>query len=98
MLSNDAFCNVQVFGYPDERNGEELCAWIKLKEGVSGLSPADIYDFCKDKIAHFKIPKYVKFVNAVPVNVTGKVQKDKMRTQMLNDLENLPVENLFKIK
>lgn len=94
---HDSIANVFVFGYPDEYTGEEMCAWIKLKDGVENVGANDILEYCKNKIAVFKIPKYLKFVNEFPINSTGKVQKSEMRTQMLHDLHNLPIENLWKI-
>ena len=76
---------VQVVGVPDVRYGEELCAWVKLKPGISA-TPEDIQDFCKGQIAHYKIPRYIKFVDAFPMTVTGKVQKFMMREQMVKEL------------
>jgi fatty-acyl-CoA synthase len=76
---------VQVVGVPDPKYGEELCAWIKLKSGVAA-TPVEIQEFCKDQIAHYKIPRYIKFVDAFPMTVTGKVQKFIMREQMIEEL------------
>jgi fatty-acyl-CoA synthase len=76
---------VQVVGVPDPKYGEELCAWIKLKSGVAA-TPAEIQEFCRDQIAHYKIPRYIKFVDAFPMTVTGKVQKFIMREQMIEEL------------
>jgi fatty-acyl-CoA synthase len=76
---------VQVVGVPDPKYGEELCAWIKLKSGVAA-TPAEIQEFCKNQIAHYKIPRYMKFVDAFPMTVTGKVQKFIMREQMIEEL------------
>jgi fatty-acyl-CoA synthase len=76
---------VQVVGVPDPKYGEELCAWIKLKSGVAA-TPAEIQEFCKQQIAHYKIPRYIKFVDAFPMTVTGKVQKFIMREQMTEEL------------
>jgi fatty-acyl-CoA synthase len=76
---------VQVVGVPDVKYGEELCAWVKLKGGESA-TPEEIVAFCKDQIAHFKIPRYVKFVDAFPMTVTGKVQKFVMREAMIEEL------------
>ena len=76
---------VQVVGVPDAKYGEELCAWIKLKSGVAA-TPVEIQEFCKDQIAHYKIPRYIKFVDAFPMTVTGKVQKFIMREQMIEEL------------
>jgi fatty-acyl-CoA synthase len=77
---------VQVFGVPDERFGEEVCAWIQLKAGQQATE-AEVRDFCKDRIAHFKVPRYVRFVDAFPMTVTGKVQKYVMRDQMIEVLK-----------
>ncbi len=76
---------VQVVGVPDPKYGEELCAWIKLKPGES-TSAEDIQGFCKGQIAHYKIPRYIKFVDAFPMTVTGKVQKFVMREQTIKEL------------
>ena len=76
---------VQVVGVPDQKYGEELCAWIKLKAGES-TSAEDIQTFCKGQIAHYKIPRYIKFVDAFPMTVTGKVQKFMMREAMVKEL------------
>jgi fatty-acyl-CoA synthase len=76
---------VQVVGVPDAKYGEELCAWIKLKSGVAA-TPVEIQEFCKDQIAHYKIPRYIKFVDAFPMTVTGKVQKFIMCEQMIEEL------------
>jgi fatty-acyl-CoA synthase len=77
--------DVQVIGVPDAKYGEELCAWIRLKPGQSA-APEDIRGFCQGQIAHYKIPRYVKFVDAFPMTVTGKVQKYLMREQMKREL------------
>jgi fatty-acyl-CoA synthase len=76
---------VQVVGVPDPKYGEELCAWIKLKSGVDA-TPAEVQEFCKEQIAHYKIPRYIKFVDVFPMTVTGKVQKFVMREQMTEEL------------
>ncbi|HZB93394.1 MAG TPA: AMP-binding protein, partial [Stellaceae bacterium] len=76
---------VQVVGLPDPKYGEELCAWIKLKPGESATAE-DIQGFCKGQIAHYKIPRYIKFVDAFPMTVTGKVQKFMMRQHMVKEL------------
>jgi fatty-acyl-CoA synthase len=77
--------NVQVFGVPDPRYGEELCAWIQLREGASADAEA-IREFCRGQIAHFKIPRHLRFVGEFPMTVTGKVQKFAMRDQMMAEL------------
>jgi fatty-acyl-CoA synthase len=78
--------NVQVFGVPDERSGEEVCAWIVLRQG-EGATEDEIRDFCRGQIAHYKVPKYIQFVSELPMTVTGKVQKFVMREQMIQLLK-----------
>jgi fatty-acyl-CoA synthase len=72
--------DVYVVGLPDSRLGERVLAWIKLKEGHIATED-DVRDFCKGQIAHFKIPDYIRFVDAFPLTVTGKVQKFIIRQQ-----------------
>ncbi len=76
---------VQVFGVPDARYGEELCAWIVLKSGAT-CSEEDIRAFCRGNIAHYKVPRYIRFVSELPVTVTGKPQKFLMREAMVREL------------
>jgi fatty-acyl-CoA synthase len=76
---------VQVIGVPDHKYGEELCAWIKLKSGADA-SADDIRAFCRDQIAHYKIPRYIRFVTDFPMTVTGKVQKFAMRAETIRAL------------
>ncbi len=76
---------VQVFGIPDERYGEQVCAWVKLREG-SSLDAQGLRDFCRDRITHFKVPHYIRFVEDFPMTVTGKMQKFLMREQMVAEL------------
>jgi fatty-acyl-CoA synthase len=85
LYKHPAVVDVQVFGVPDERYGEELCAWVRLKDGANPTEE-DIRGFCRDRITHFKIPRYVRFVDAFPMTVTGKVQKFVMREQMAREL------------
>ena len=77
--------DVQVIGVPDEKYGEELCAWVYLREGEES-NAEEIRAFCKGQIAHYKIPRYVKFVDGFPMTVTGKIQKFKMREEMIAEL------------
>jgi fatty-acyl-CoA synthase len=77
--------DVQVVGVPDPRYGEELCAWIRLRDGEAA-SAEEIRSFCQGQIAHYKIPRYVKFVDGFPMTVTGKIQKFLMRQQMIDEL------------
>jgi len=77
--------SVQVFGVPDPRYVEEVCAWITLKPGEQ-CTEQDIRDFCRDQIAHYKVPRYIRFVNEMPMTITGKVQKFVMRDKMIEEL------------
>jgi fatty-acyl-CoA synthase len=78
--------SVQVFGVPDPRYGEELCAWIILKPGQQA-DAEEIREFCREQIAHYKIPRYVRFVTEMPMTITGKVQKFVMRERMVDELQ-----------
>ena len=78
--------SVQVFGVPDARYGEEICAWIVVKPGQS-CTEEEVRDFCRDQIAHYKVPRYIRFVQDMPMTITGKVQKFVMREQMLAELK-----------
>src|SRR5271167_1095352 len=77
--------DVQVIGVPDPRYGEELCAWVRLRGGVAA-TPEEIRAFCQGQIAHYKVPRHVKFVDGFPMTVTGKIQKFLMRQQMIDEL------------
>lgn len=77
--------DVQVFGVPDHRFGEELCAWIKVRGGES-LTADEVRDFCRDQIAHYKVPRNIRFVDEFPMTVTGKVQKFVMREETIREL------------
>ncbi len=77
--------DVSVIGVPDERYGEEIMAWVILVEGSSADEDA-LRDFCREKIAHYKVPRHVKLVTELPMTVTGKVQKYKMREQAIEEL------------
>ena len=77
--------DVQVIGVPDAKYGEELCAWIRLREGES-CSTDDIRAFCDGQIAYYKIPRYIEFVDSFPMTITGKIQKFVMRQQMKEKL------------
>lgn len=78
--------DVQVFGVPDEKYGEEICAWIMLS-GDETATEDEIKEFCKGQIAHYKVPRYIRFVDAFPMTVTGKIQKFIMRDTMIEDLD-----------
>jgi len=86
LYTHPAIQEVQVFGVPDDKFGEQVCAWIRLKEGKLPTEE-EIREFCRERIAFFKIPCYIKFVDAFPMTVTGKIQKFKMRVLMLEELK-----------
>ncbi len=87
--------DVQVVGVPDEKYGEEIVAVIKLKNlSENKLTGADIMKLCKDRIAHYKIPKYILFVTEYPLTVTGKVQKFILRQQLEDMKKTGSLENL----
>jgi fatty-acyl-CoA synthase len=77
--------DVQVFGVPDPRYGEEICAWIRVRAGET-LTAEEVRDFCRDQIAHYKVPRHIRFVDEFPMTVTGKIQKFIMREQMTGEL------------
>jgi fatty-acyl-CoA synthase len=77
--------DVQVFGIPDERYGEELCAWVKLRAGEA-LTADEVREFCREQIAHYKVPRHIRFVDEFPMTVTGKMQKFIMRDRMAAEL------------
>ena len=85
LYQHPAISEVQVFGVPDEKMGEEVCAWIQLNEGFD-LSDEDVKAYCRDQITHFKIPRHIRFVTEYPMTVTGKIQKFVMRDEMLEQL------------
>jgi fatty-acyl-CoA synthase len=85
LYRHPAIQDVQVFGVPDKRFGEELCAWIKIRDGAT-LTEDDVKAFCKDQIAHYKVPRHIRFVSEFPMTVTGKMQKFIMREAMAGEL------------
>ncbi len=85
LYTHPQISDVQVIGVPDPKYGEEIMAWVKPKSGAS-LTEDDIKTFCRGQIAHYKVPRYVKFVDAFPMTVTGKVQKYLMREQSIKEL------------
>lgn len=82
LLTHPAIADAQVVGVPDEKYGEELCAWVMLRAGTI-LEAEDLRSYCRNGIAHFKVPRYIRFVTGFPMTVTGKVQKFAMRDTMI---------------
>ncbi|MFG2087014.1 MULTISPECIES: AMP-binding protein [unclassified Spirillospora] len=86
LYTHPDIVDAQVIGVPDERYGEELMAWVRLREGVPDLTAGELRAFCEGKLAHFKIPRYVHVVDEFPMTVTGKVRKVQMRTEAVDIL------------
>ena len=85
LFTHPAIAGVQVFGVPDVKMGEEVAAWLSLREGQS-VTEDELRTFCRERLAHFKVPRYWKFVDDFPMTVTGKVQKFKMRDLAVEEL------------
>ena len=85
LYRHPAVSEVQVFGVPDSRYGEEVCAWVVLRPGAHATED-DIRNFCKGQITHYKVPRYVRLVGSLPMTVTGKAQKFVMRDAMIKEL------------
>ncbi|PQA89411.1 AMP-binding protein [Hyphococcus luteus] len=85
LFQHPNVADVQVVGVPDEKYGEELCAWIRVKAG-SALSEEDVREFCDGRITRHKVPRYIRFVEEFPTTVTGKVQKFEIRNAMVREL------------
>ncbi len=79
LYSHPDIVDVQVVGVPDLRYGEELCAWIRLREGADPITADDLRQYCRDRLAHYKVPRYVHLTDDFPMTVTGKVRKGEMR-------------------
>jgi fatty-acyl-CoA synthase len=85
LYTHPAIADVQAFGVPDKHYGEQLCVWIKLRKDAK-LTGEEVVAFCRASIAHYKAPKYVRFVEDFPMTVTGKAQKFIMREKMIEEL------------
>jgi fatty-acyl-CoA synthase len=85
LYQHPAIADVQVVGIPDRRLGEDVLAWVQLKTGHH-VTEAELRDFCRQALAHFKVPRYWKFVESFPTTVTGKIQKYKIREQAIEEL------------
>jgi fatty-acyl-CoA synthase len=79
LYSHPDIADVQVIGVPDEKYGEELCAWIRMREDTEPLTADAVREFCDGKLAHYKVPRYVQVVEEFPMTVTGKIRKVEMR-------------------
>ncbi len=86
LYTHPKIAEVQVFGIPDERMGEEVCAWVQLHLNQE-MTEQELKDFCKDQITHFKVPRHVRFVEEFPMTVTGKMKKFVMREEMAAELQ-----------
>jgi fatty-acyl-CoA synthase len=86
LYTHPDIVDAQVIGVPDGRYGEELMAWIRLREGASPLTAEALREFCTGKLAHYKIPRYVKIVDSFPMTVTGKIRKVEMREVSIVEL------------
>jgi fatty-acyl-CoA synthase len=85
LFTHPNIAQATVVGVPDHKFGEELCVWVQTKDG-SEMACAEIRDFCNGKLAHYKIPRYVKCVQEFPQTISGKIQKFKIREQMIEEL------------
>jgi fatty-acyl-CoA synthase len=85
LHTHEKVSDVQVIGVPDHKYGEEVCAWIRLRDGVTATAE-ELREFCRGQIATYKIPRYIRFTSEFPMTVTGKVQKFKMREMTVADL------------
>jgi len=85
LYTHPAISEVQVIGIPDRKYGEQVMAWVKLKPGATSSTEA-IREFCKGRIAHFKVPRYIKFVDSFPITINGKTQKYKMREISIKEM------------
>ncbi|WP_410636956.1 AMP-binding protein [Amycolatopsis sp. lyj-346] len=84
LYTHPDILDAQVIGVPDEKYGEELMAWVRMREGASPLTAEEVREFCSGKLAHYKIPRYVHVVDEFPMTVTGKVRKVEMRAQSIS--------------
>jgi fatty-acyl-CoA synthase len=94
LYSHPKISDVQIIGVPDAKYGEEIMAWVKVRSGEQ-VTADELREFCKGEIAHYKIPRYFKFVDAFPMTVTGKIQKFQMREQ---SIQELGLQNVSSIK
>jgi fatty-acyl-CoA synthase len=86
LYTHPDIVDAQVIGVPDERYGEELMAWVRLREGAEALTAETLREFCAGKLAHYKVPRYVRVVEEFPMTVTGKIRKVEMRQVSVEEL------------
>lgn len=86
IYTHPAVADVQIIGVPSEKFGEEVMAWVRLKDGAK-INQQELVEFCRNNIAHYKVPKYWKFVDEFPMTVTGKVRKVEMRETAIKELD-----------
>jgi fatty-acyl-CoA synthase len=86
LYTHPDIVDVQVVGVPDAKYGEELMAWVKLHDGAAPLSADALREYCRGKLAHYKIPRYLKIVDGFPMTVTGKIRKVEMREVAIEEL------------
>ena len=86
LYTHPDIVDAQVIGVPDERYGEELMAWVRLRPGAEPLTTEALREFCAGRLAHYKIPRYIKIVDEFPMTVTGKIRKVEMRTVSVEEL------------
>ena len=98
LLKMENVLDVQAFGVYDEKFGEEICAYFRLKDNSKPFDKTKVLDFCKHKIAHYKVPKYVRTVEAFPITISGKPQKFRMRDEMNLLLKDPKFVEKFRIK
>jgi fatty-acyl-CoA synthase len=85
LYSHPDVVDAQVIGVPDLKYGEELCAWIRLRDGAT-MTTDDLRAYCQGKLAHYKVPRYLRVTDEFPMTVTGKVQKFRMRETSIEEL------------
>ena len=98
ILHMDNVENVQVIGVEDEKLGEEICALIKLKHSDAPFDVKSVAAFLKPKLAHYKVPKYVRVVENMPITVTGKPQKFKMRQEWKSHIDEIGSADRYRIR
>jgi fatty-acyl-CoA synthase len=86
LYTHPDIVDAQVIGVPDERLGEELVAWVRLRDGAEAITADALRTFCTGRLAHYKIPRYVRIVDGFPMTVTGKVRKVEMREVSIEEL------------